>query len=53
MEGVFDQFMAALKQQQEQQAMNPQPPQEDPQLQVAKVKAGAEQFKAQADVQRR
>jgi hypothetical protein len=51
MEGIFDQYVAALKQIQQQLAANPPPPQPNPQLEVAKVKAGAEQFKAQADVQ--
>lgn len=45
MEGIFDQFIAQLKQI---AAQPPPPPQPDPQLQVAQVKAGAEQFKAKA-----
>ena len=50
-EGVFDQGIAALKAQQAQAAARPpQPPPPDPKLQAAQVKAGAEQFKAKADM---
>jgi hypothetical protein len=50
-EGVFDQAAAQLKQQMAQKAaMPPQPPPPDPKVQAAQVKAGAEQFKAKADV---
>jgi hypothetical protein len=50
-EGVFDQAVAALKQQQIQAQLNPPPPPPpDPKVIAAQVKSGAEQFKAKADV---
>jgi hypothetical protein len=49
MESILDQAIAQAEQQAQQAAQQGPPP--NPQLEVAKVKAGAEQFKAQADVQ--
>jgi hypothetical protein len=49
MESILDQAIAQAEQAAAQQAQQGPPP--NPQLEVAKVKAGAEQFKAQADVQ--
>ena len=46
-EGVFDQMIAKLE---EMAAQPPQPPPPDPKVEAAKVKAGAEEFKAKADV---
>ena len=52
-EGVFDQAIATLKQQQMLAAQQPpQPPPPDPKVMAAQVKAGAEQFKAKADIQK-
>jgi len=50
MEGIFDTLVA--KAQQAAEAAQAQPPQADPKLEAEKVKAGAEQFRAQADVQK-
>ena len=47
-EGVLDQMVIQAKQDQMQKQMVPPPP--DPQLQIAQVKAGAEQQKAQMDI---
>ena len=51
MQGVFDQAAAGLKAQLAAKAAQPPPPPPpDPKLEAAKVKAGAEQVKAHADV---
>lgn len=52
MEGVIDAAIDQVEKQQAQAAANPQPQQQDPKLEVARMKMQGDQMKAQADIQK-